>query len=144
MLWGKGCKIKFTICKKQYVIKSFFGSHSSKTTATGSLREKCPNTEFFLFRVFLSSKWILENTDQKKLGIWALFTRWLLTQTLPKKCPYSELVSSAFFPHFLTFGLNAERYFVTLLIQSECGKMWTNTDQNNSKYEHFLSSENMF
>ena len=33
------------------------------------LREKCPNTEFFLVCIFL------ENTDQKKLRIWTLFTQ---------------------------------------------------------------------
>ena len=32
------------------------------------LREKCPNTEFFLVR-------IRENTDQKKLRIWTFFTQ---------------------------------------------------------------------
>ena len=31
-----------------------------------ALREKCPNTEFFLVRM-------QENTDQKKLRIWTLF-----------------------------------------------------------------------
>ena len=36
-----------------------------------SLREKCPNTEFFLVR-------IQENTEQKKLRIWTLFTQLLL------------------------------------------------------------------
>ena len=29
------------------------------------LREKCPNTELFLFRIFLYSPRIQENTDQK-------------------------------------------------------------------------------
>ena len=33
-----------------------------------SLREKCPNTEFFLVRIFLYS-------GQKKLRIWTLFTQ---------------------------------------------------------------------
>ena len=33
-----------------------------------TLREKCPNTEFFLVR-------IQENTFQKKLGVWTLFTQ---------------------------------------------------------------------
>ena len=28
-------------------------------------------------------------------------------------------------PYFLAFGLNTERYFVSLHIQSECGKIWT-------------------
>ena len=31
-----------------------------------SLREKCPNTEFFLVRIFFYSVQIQENTDQKK------------------------------------------------------------------------------
>ena len=53
-----------------------------------SLREKCPNKEIFLVRVFLYlieygnlirkslySVRIQENTDQKKLRIWTLFTQ---------------------------------------------------------------------
>ena len=39
-----------------------------------SLREKYPNTEFFLGRISLYSVQIQENTDQKKLRIWTLFT----------------------------------------------------------------------
>ena len=42
-----------------------------------SLREKCPNAEFFLVYIFLYSDWIQENTDEKKLRIWALFTQWI-------------------------------------------------------------------
>ena len=38
-----------------------------------SLREKCPSPEFFLVRVFPYSVRMRENTDQKKLRIWALF-----------------------------------------------------------------------
>ena len=37
-------------------------------TATETLREKCPNTEFFLVR-------LQENTDQKKICIWTFFTQ---------------------------------------------------------------------
>ena len=40
-----------------------------------ALREKCPNTGFFLVRIFLYLDWILEKTDQKKLCIWTLFTQ---------------------------------------------------------------------
>ena len=29
-----------------------------------ALREKCPNREFFLVRIFLYSDWIQENADQ--------------------------------------------------------------------------------
>ena len=42
-----------------------------------SLREKYPNTELFLVRIFLYSVRIQENTDQKKLRIWTLFTQFL-------------------------------------------------------------------
>ena len=38
---------------------------------------RCPNTEFFLVRIFLYSDWIQENTDQKQLRIWTLFTQCL-------------------------------------------------------------------
>ena len=41
-----------------------------------TLREKCPNTEFFQVRIFLYSVQRQENTDQKKLRIWTLFTHW--------------------------------------------------------------------
>ena len=44
------------------------------------MREKCPNTEFFLVHIFLHSVWIQENTDRKKLRIWTLFTQWLTSQ----------------------------------------------------------------
>ena len=43
---------------------------------TNALRERCPNTEFFLVRIFLYLFWMQENTDQKKLRIWTLFTQW--------------------------------------------------------------------
>ena len=56
-------------------------------------------------------------------------------------------------PYFPTFGLNTERYRVSLRIQSGCGKirsispysvrMGENTDQNNSEYGHFLHSGNL-
>ena len=39
---------------------------------------KCPNTELFLVRIFMYSVQIQENTDQKKLSIWTLFTPCLL------------------------------------------------------------------
>ena len=42
---------------------------------THTLREKCPNTLFSLVRIFLYSVQIQENTDQKKLRIWTLFTQ---------------------------------------------------------------------
>ena len=51
---------------------------------------------------------------------------------LRKKCPCSELFWSAFFPHFLAFGLNMA------VFSANAGKFGKNEDQNSSKYRHFL------
>ena len=48
----------------------------------------------------------------------------IFSTTLRRKCSYSELFWSAFFPYFPAFGLNTERYRVSLCIQSKWGKMW--------------------
>ena len=45
------------------------------------------------------------------------------TTALRKRNPYSKLFWCAFFPDFLAFGLNTERYRVSLRIRSECGKI---------------------
>ena len=42
------------------------------------LREKSPDTEFFLVRM-------RENTDLKKLRIWTLFTQWSLQSSISQK-----------------------------------------------------------
>ena len=83
---------------------------------------------------------------------------------LRRKCPYSELFWSAFFPHsdwirremeyLSVFSPNAGKCgkirtrktantntfyaLVTLRTQSECGKFGKNADQNNSEYGQFL------
>ena len=51
-----------------------------------------------------------------------------------KKSPNSELFWSAFSPDFPAFGLNTERYRVSLR------KFGENEDQNNSEYRLFLRS----
>ena len=52
-----------------------------------------------------------------------VFVQLYACHTVRKKSPYSELFWSPFFPHFPAFGLNTERYSVSLRIQSECRKM---------------------
>ena len=54
----------------------------------------------------------------------------IICLTLRKKCAYSELFWSAFFPYFPAFGLNT----------GKCGK---NAAQNNFEYGHFLRSVNL-
>ena len=45
-------------------------------------------------------------------------------------CVKSVRIRSYSGPHFFAFGLNTERYSVSLRIQSECGKMWTRITPN--------------
>ena len=54
----------------------------------------------------------------------------IFNTTLREKCPYSELFWSA----FPACGLNTERYFVSLRIQSECGKMQTRITPNTDTF----------
>ena len=58
-----------------YFLQFSFSSYHLKLKLP--LRGKCPNTDFFLARIFLYSVRIQENTDQKKLRIWTLFTQCL-------------------------------------------------------------------
>ena len=54
--------------------------------------------------------------------------------SLREKCPNTEFFSGPFFP---AFGLNTERYGVSLRIESECRKIRT---RKNSVYGHFSRS----
>ena len=45
--------------------KSVVAERFIRTLKNKTLREKCPNTELFLVRIFLYSVRIQENTDQK-------------------------------------------------------------------------------
>ena len=54
---------------------SILRKKENKLTHGLSLCEKCPNTEFFLVHIFPYSDRTQENTTQKKLRIWTLFTQ---------------------------------------------------------------------
>ena len=61
-----------TILEKNFILDIWLGSEYASAWNTCEqlpLRERCPNTEFFLVRIFLYSVQIRENTDQKKLRI---------------------------------------------------------------------------
>ena len=50
--------------------------------------------------------------------------------SLRENCPYSKILLSV----FSAFGLNAERFGVSLCIQSEYGKIWTRKIQNTDTF----------
>ena len=57
-------------------------------------------------------------------------------ETNNEHCVKGVCIRSYSGTHFPSFGLNTERYFVSLRMLSECGKMWTriipNTDTFNA------------
>ena len=54
---------------------SFCIFRSNSNFEKQTLCEMCPNTDFFLVRIFPYSVKIRENTDQKKLLIWTFFAQ---------------------------------------------------------------------
>ena len=58
-----------------------------------------------------------------------------------RHCVKSVRIRSYSGPYFPGFGLNTERYKVSQRsISPYSVRMWENTDQNNSEYEHFSRS----
>ena len=68
--------------KYRFLFKQIVFEYSFKQRESLSLRGKCWNTEFFVVRIFLYSDWIQENTDQKILHSWTLFTLWWLFRSI--------------------------------------------------------------
>ena len=60
----------------------------------------------------------------------------VLALPLREKCPYLEFSG----PYFSTFGLNSERYGVSHLIQSECGKIRTRKTSNTDTFHAVFCS----
>ena len=49
-------------------------------------------------------------------------------------CVKSARIQSYSGPNFPAFGLNTERYFISLRIHFECGKMWTRITPNTDTF----------
>ena len=119
-----------------------------------TLREKCPHTEFFwsvfscirteyrdLYRKSPHLVRIQENTDQKKLLIWTLFTQWKLDPVVPG---FSTIYSHSLW-WYLVFEWNMCRFVKGFwsafsCIQSEYRKIRT---RNNYVFGHFSRSVRM-
>ena len=106
---------KFT--GKQQCQSTFFNKKLKETLAQVYFVEFCEiskNTFFYRTPLVAASE-ILSGSNAWKVS----------------KC---RVISGSYFP---AFGLNTERYFAFLLIQSECGKIRT---RNNSEFGHFSRS----
>ena len=78
---------------------------------------------------------IKSNFDYFSVGLQNMICYWNKTH-----CVKSVRIRSYFGPHFPTFGLNKERYGVSLHIQSECGKMRTRITPNTDTFHAVLDS----
>ena len=47
-------------------------------------------------------------------------------------------------PHFPAFGLNTEKYGVSLRIQSECGKMWSRITTHMETFQALNFTNNLY
>ena len=75
---SNGCYIRSFWAIHRRSFQCFGGIQKSRNQSPAlTLREKFPNTEFFLVLIFLYSYSvrIQENADQKKLRIWTLLTQ---------------------------------------------------------------------
>ena len=73
------------------------------------------------------------------------FERKIMVLAKTRHCMKSVRIRSYSGPHFPAFGLNAERYGVSLCIQFECGKIRTRTTPNTDSFYavRLLSIENV-
>ena len=67
------------------------------------LREKCPNTEFFLVRIFLYS-------DQKKLRIWTHFTQCSSLKELMINGVVFEIYFGSYY--MVTWGFVLQNFYI--------------------------------
>ena len=91
--------------------------------------------------IYSIDRWILRKWRNKKYSEWLeivacsslhsfVHSRIILSFIGDFYCVKSVRIRSYSGPHFPTFGLNTERYSVSLCIQSECEKMRTRTTPN--------------
>ena len=73
-------------------------------------------------QVSVTVEWLNKVSENFEMALWHKVT-FSVKVTLREKGPNMEFFSG---PYFSVFGLNRERYFVCLHIQSECGKIQTN------------------
>ena len=128
-------KLKFPLFLFYAFSFGFLNQRGFKITI--SLREKCPNNELFLVRILMR-----ENTDQKKLCIWKLFTQCIdsITQNTAKAKAVNE-----FMPNF-DRGVVGEKRSLRSIASNvrECEFPLTNILLYNNKMGRIRVSENPY
>ena len=96
------------------------------------------------FQVNANILWILKATqimakfkasnDIYSNNVWEMCYFWCLITVNFVHCVRSVRIRGYFGPHFSAFGLNTERYSVSLRIQSKCRKMRTRITPNTDTF----------
>ena len=126
------CFAKFT--GKHLCQNLFFDKVAGLRLGTSLKRRLCYGCFPVNFGKFLRTLFFIEHL------LWLLLNRSIIevvgfgTKHCVKKCPYSEF-SCTYFP---VFGLNMERYYLSIFI-----RMRENTGQKNSEYGHFSRSKSI-
>ena len=108
------------------------------STSENALREKCPNTEFFLVHIFQCSVRTQENKGQRKLGICTLLTQWWLTNSSFFQSIFGRIVfqstSEYSWPHLP---------FTCALKAAKISKKKKNNNNNNNHYDNNNKTKKM-
>ena len=93
-----------------------------------------PNS-FFNSQNIIGIRFVTRSSHLQNISSSTVFKKPLYNCSI--HCVKCVLIRSYTGPYFLAFGLNTDRYSVSLRIQSKCGKMRTRA---NSVFEHFSRS----
>ena len=133
-----------TIYVRQYALNTLLKSRTSQIDLSLTLFSFW-FLMFLMFWIVLVFKQIYEFGDSLDLKFWVQqYSNPSSHSVFPKTpktldCHYVKSVHILSYsgPHFPAFGLNTDRYYVSIRIQSDC---WETADQNNSEYRHFSRS----
>ena len=110
--------------------------HNKKKTITEKIETKTNSSK--IENHFCAGRSPLFMIREKIWKITICFPSWTMeknwTYIKHSHCMKSAHVRNYFRPHFPTFGLNTERYWVSLRIQSECGKIRTRRTPNTDTF----------
>ena len=98
---------------------------------------KCPKNELYLVHIFRYSNWIREIRTIKishSSTFYAVWKDWCNMYMFLRYRMKNVLIWSFCSLYFPAFGLNTERYGVSVHIQSKCGKMRTKKTPNTDTF----------
>ena len=106
-----------------YLNRKFYDFQSKLESNSFKLQILFLVFSLMFYHIFLKQSWI------KDKNIWISYINFSA-----QYCVKSVHIRSYSGPHFPAFGLNAERYFVSLRIQFECGKVRTRITPNTNTF----------